>query len=115
MGVFSTDMKISSITESDILGFWLREKIFVRAEIVGANVSLSFTGTVAKYSGTELVLSRQPDEMSISLFCGTYNVFEPSADQDISTGWAPYRRVVQITTDGGAQCTLFELREPPIT
>ncbi len=104
-------MKISSATESDILGLWLRNQAFVRAEIVGGNVSLSFTGVVASYSETELVLSRPPDQMSISLFYGKHSIFEPAADAEHGAGWEPYRRVVQITTDGGAQCTLYELRE----
>ncbi len=101
-------MQISSATEQDILRLWLRESVFVRAEAVGANIGLSFTGVVARYSAAELVLSRSPDEMSISLLGGKCSVFEPGQNAE---GWERYRRIVQIITDGGAQCTLYELRE----
>ncbi len=94
----------------DLLELWEREKTSVRAEVIAANISLSFTGQVVRHSTIELVLTRGYDEMSISLFCGSYEVFEPSIGKGAS---ARYRRVVQITTDGGGQCTLYELCEPP--
>jgi hypothetical protein len=99
----------------NLLELWEREKTFVRAEVIGANISLWFTGVVVRRSTIELVLARDSDELSISLFCGNYKVFEPSVRGSAEAAWERYKRVVQITTDGGAQCTLYELKEcPPV-
>jgi hypothetical protein len=97
----------------DLLELWEREKTFVRTEVIGASISLWFTGVVAKRSMSELVLARDSDELSISLFCGSYKVFEPSVRGAAEPPWDRYKRVVQFTTDGGAQCTLYELKECP--
>jgi hypothetical protein len=97
----------------DLFELWERERTFVRADVIGTNIGLSFTGVVARHSTVELVLARESDELSISLFFGTYKVFEPSASDSPEPAWAHYRRVVQLTTDGGGQCTLYELKGPP--
>jgi hypothetical protein len=104
-------MHISVPSENNLLAYWQREKILLRAEVVGANVSLWFTGIVARHSTVELVLARDSDELSISLFCGAHKVFEPQSKENPIEGWASFKRVVQITTDGGAQCTIYELIE----
>lgn len=99
----------------DLLELWERERAFVRAEVIGAHISLSFTGVVARHSTVELVLARDSDELSISLFFGSYNIFEPSVVGSSEPAWEHYKRVVQINTDGGGQCTLYELKEcPPV-
>ena len=102
-------MKISTSDTSDLLDYWHHEKTHLRAEIIGGHVSFWFTGTVARYSTVELVLARDFDELSISLFSGTFNVFEPSSKKPPVDGWSSFKRVVQIATDGGAQCTIYEL------
>ena len=94
----------------DLCEKWLATGAFIRAEVVGANVSLSFTGVLSRFSTVEIVLARNSDELSISTFFGSYQVFEPHEGAD-SGSWGRYVRVVQITTDGGAQCHLYELRE----
>ncbi|MGH9752314.1 MAG: hypothetical protein ACREA2_05970 [Blastocatellia bacterium] len=97
----------------DLLELWEREKTFLRAEVIGGNISLWFTGVVARRSVSELVLARDSDELSISLFFESYKIFEPSVRGSADPVWERYKRVVQITTDGGAQCTLYELKECP--
>jgi hypothetical protein len=89
---------------------WLLNKTPVRAEVVGGHVSLWFTGTVSRCAMTNLVLERGTDELSISLFCCKYRLVEPPANIEPEGAWQQYRRIVQVQTDGGASCTLYELR-----
>ncbi len=104
-------MKIVADGHENLLASWLQQNTFVRVEVVGANVSLSFTGVLARYSTTEIVIARGSDELSISTFFGSCSVTEGPEVADQPGFWDVYRRVVHVTTDGGAQCHLYELRD----
>ncbi|NQD36090.1 hypothetical protein HPT27_03575 [Permianibacter sp. IMCC34836] len=103
-------MEIHAPGNEDLLARWKRNHTFLRVEVVGANVALSFTGVLERYSPTEIVVSRNSDELSISTFCGAYSINEGPIEPDPEGFWQTYRRVVQVTTDGGAQCHIYELR-----
>jgi hypothetical protein len=94
----------------NLLNVWKRNHTVIYVEITVGHVSMKFTGQLVHYSGIELILSQTEGELSISLFCGKYRVFEPSDDNLTSEHWIKYRRTIQITTDGGAVCTLHEQR-----
>ena len=104
-------MQILAANKEDLLARWSRDHTFLRVEAIGANIALSFTGTLVRYSSIELVFGRNSDELSVSTFFGTYRVSEGPAEPDASGFWHTYRRVVQVNTDGGAQCHIYELRE----
>lgn len=52
----------------DLCAQWLATSAFIRAEVVGANVSVCFTGVISRFKSTEIVLARGADELSISTF-----------------------------------------------
>jgi len=104
-------MEIQAPGNGDLLAHWKRNHTFLRVEVVGANVALSFTGVLVRHSPTEIVVCRNSDELSISTFFGTCSVNEGPVDPDLQGFWKTYRRVVQVTTDGGAQCHIYELRD----
>ncbi len=104
-------MDICSNQGENILQRWFDRQCLIRAELISGNVSLSFTGTVARFNNIEVVLQREIDEMSVSLFAASCKVMEPRQGQEAEGPWKFYRLIVQIQTDGGAQCVLHELRE----
>jgi hypothetical protein len=93
-----------------LLKKWQRERTPIEVEITVGHVWMTFAGTVAHHSGIELVLANPDGEFSISLFCGSFRVIQPPEDWPEQAPWDRYRRVLQITTDGGASCTLLERR-----
>jgi hypothetical protein len=103
-------MKVVAKDGTDLLAFWKQESTLLRVELISGHVFVSFTGTVFDYTNIELVISRDLDEMSISLFCGKFNLIELSPESANEEIWQKYVRVVQIVTDAGAQCTIHELR-----
>jgi hypothetical protein len=104
-------MKILARDGTDVLDRWQREATPLAVEIVGAHVFVSFRATVASHSRIEIVLTMaEGGEASISLFGGTANVLEPTREEAAQPAWREIARVVQIHTDGGAQCTLVEAR-----
>jgi len=106
-------MQIISDDGENVLEQWLKCKTLLRVEVVGAPISLSFTGILVRFSLTEIVVARNADELSISTFCGACRMFCPTEQQVSESFWQQYRRVVQVTTDGGAQCHIYALRELP--
>ncbi len=108
-------MKIVTKDGEDLLEFWHGNRSTLQAEIIGGHVALTFTGNLARYNTVEIVLARGSDELSISTFCGSYRVLPAPAQAEPAGFWQRYRRGVQIDTDGGAQCTIFELCDDPAT
>src|SRR5688572_30244949 len=53
----------------EILQRWLAERSILDVEITVGHVSMRFTGHVKYLSATELLLSNDGGELSISLFC----------------------------------------------
>lgn len=104
-------MHILSADNEDLIARWSRDRTFLRVEAVGANIALSFTGVLLRHSPTELVFGRNSDELSVSTFFGRHSLTEGPAEPDESGFWQTYRRVVQVNTDGGAQCHIYELRD----
>jgi hypothetical protein len=99
-----------SMASHPILEQWKLDDVVIDAEITVGHVWMAFTGRIAYLSSTELVLSHPDGELSISLFCGSGRAIEPAANSDKVEFWAKYRQVFQVTTDGGAICTLHERR-----
>jgi hypothetical protein len=98
---------------ADLAALWLRERTRLRVEIVGGHVFVALHGVVAAESNIELVIAHgDGDEASISLFCCTHRVIEPTPEEAATEAWRGVSRVVQIQTDGGAQCTIAELAPP---
>ena len=81
---------------------WHSRKCYVRAEFTAGNISVWFTGQVAYHSAIELILERDGDELSLSLFCAKWRTFVPPSDSG-------YIRVVVVETDGDTTCTLHEI------
>jgi hypothetical protein len=91
---------------------WERENAILRAEFVSGNISVTFTGRVIYQSATELRLARFDDEMSISLFFAKVKFFNKveGSPATVSHFQDNYASVVRITTDAGATCMVYELR-----
>lgn len=103
-------MRLLDAAGTDLGALWLRDGTRLRVEIVGAHVFVALHGVVTSLSLTELVVANGGgDEASISLFGGTCRVIEPTRAEAATEAWRGVRRVVQIHTDGGAQCTIAEL------
>lgn len=98
--------------ETTLFERWKCEKRLLRAEVISGNISLTFTGVVKNYSLTELRLARDEDELSISLFCGQYTYIGAiDGTEEAKQYFAEnYECVMQITTDAGASCTIYEMR-----
>src|SRR5580765_2615705 len=94
---------------SDILQRWQAERSVLDVEITVGHVWMRFTGRVTYLSTTELVLSHESGELSISLFCAGSKRIEPREGSQAEY-WKKYRRVLQVTTDGGAVCMISERR-----
>jgi hypothetical protein len=101
-------MEIIDTQRRNLLQVWQSQQVRIRAEFTAGNISVWFTGYVASYSPIELVLARDDDEVSISLFCGKYHVFEPDPT-DSKGRWKGFQRAVVVTTDANTACTLYEL------
>ncbi|GAA4441620.1 hypothetical protein [Bremerella cremea] len=87
---------------------WKSQRRAIRAEFSAGNISVWFTGYVESYSETEIVLARDSDQVSISLFCANFRVIEPDGSSS-GIQWQGFSRVVVITTDANTACTLCEL------
>lgn len=97
----------------EIFDRWRRERILLQAVFIGANVGLTFTGRIAETGCAELRLVRDGDELSISLL-GAKMKFINSIESPASAKEyfeSNYVRVLQITIDSGATCTIFEMRD----
>src|SRR5262245_15597943 len=96
------------MSSRDIFEEWKHAGTVIDVEITVGHVWMSFTGRVTYTCRTEVILSHEDGELSISLFCcPRHRVIEPRSDSEADF-WKKYRRVVQVTTDGGAVCTLHE-------
>jgi hypothetical protein len=95
--------------QGELLQRWQAERSTLDVEITVGHVWMHFTGRVTYLCRTELVLSHADGELSISLFCAGAKRIEPRAGSTADY-WTKYRQVLQITTDGGAICTVSERR-----
>jgi hypothetical protein len=92
-----------------ILQRWQVERSVRDVEITVGHIWMRFTGHVAYLSGIELVLAHPEGELSVSLFCAGTKRIEPR-EGSAAEYWKKYRQVLQISTDGGAVCTISERR-----
>ncbi len=95
--------------DGEILSCWESEGAVIDAEITVGHVWMEFSGRVTYLKGTELVLAHHDGELSISLFVAGVKRIEPR-EGSLAEHWKKYARVLQVTTDGGAVCTLSERR-----
>lgn len=91
----------------EILRRWQAERSVLDVEITVGHVWMRFTGRVTSVSNIELVLSHPQGELSISLFFAGAKLIEPR-DGSQADYWKTYRRALQISTDGGAVCTISD-------
>src|SRR3954465_1754509 len=91
----------------EILQRWQAERSVLDAEITVGHVWMQFTGRVTYLCATELVLSHEDGELSISLFCAGVKRIEPREGSQAEY-WKKYRQVLQVSTDGNAVCTISE-------
>ena len=103
-------MRIITRDGSDLVDRWFREQAAVRVEVIAGNIAASLTGVVEQYSSTEILVVRGADRISVSLFCGKYDLIEPAVPSEPNPSWRGMYPIVQIVTDGGASCTLYEVR-----
>ncbi len=96
-----------------ILESWRRKGSLLQAVFIGGNVGLTFTGRLVETGCAELRLIRDDDELSISLLgAGIECLDEIKAPESAKEYFeSKYVRVLQITIDSGATCTIYELRE----
>jgi hypothetical protein len=93
----------------EILKRWHAERFVLDVEITVGHVSMCFTGRVTFLSTIELVIAHPEGELSISLFCAGTKRIGPK-EGSAAEYWKKYRQVLQVTTDGGAVCTISERR-----
>jgi len=98
---FGVSPMIHDSDGTDILADWMKRQCAIRAEFTAGNISVWFTGRVSYHSRTELILERDGDELSLSLFCGAWRVISPPEGSG-------YARVVVVTTDANTACTLYK-------
>ena len=92
-----------------LLQRWMTERSVLDVEITVGHVWMRFTGRITYLCTIELVLSHEEGELSISLFCADTKRIEPREGSQAEY-WKKYRRVLQVSTDGGAVCTISERR-----
>jgi len=93
----------------EILQRWQAERSVLDVEITVGHVWMCLTGRVTHLSTIELVIAHPEGELSISLFCAGTKRIEPKEGSSAEY-WKKYRQVLQVTTDGGAVCTISERR-----
>jgi hypothetical protein len=101
-------MEILSESGDDLLALWSAKQTWLRVEVVSGNVAFWFSGVVVSYSNVEIVIGKDTDQLSISTFFATCRIFRPPGGNPSTPSRADYGHVVQIVTDGGAQCTIYE-------
>ena len=95
--------------KGEILQRWQAERSVLDVEITVGHVWMRFTGRITYLCTTELVLSHEDGELSISLFCAGAKRIEPREGSQAEY-WKKYAQVLQVLTDGGAVCTISERR-----
>ena len=93
---------------NSLLARWKSERTPLRVELLSGNVSTSLHGIVAEFSSIEVVIVGETGRLSASLFFAEYKLLYGKASAETHPQWAGRYPVLQILTDGGAHCTLYE-------
>lgn len=91
--------------EYQYLQRWQSNRSVLEIEITVGHVWMQFTGRITHLRATEMVMAHESGELSISLFCANANLIEPSGQVNHKS-WKQFASVMQIETDGGANCTI---------
>jgi hypothetical protein len=97
-------------SDGEILQRWQAERSVLDVEITVGHVWMRLTGRVTYLRSTELVISHEDGELSISLFFADTKAIEPRQGSH-EEYWKKYRQVLQVVTDAGAVCTICERRD----
>jgi hypothetical protein len=92
---------------------WRRKSSLLQAVFIGRNAGLTFTGRLVKTGCAELRMIRDDDELSINLLGARIECIEKIKAPESAKEYfeSKYARVLHITIDSGATCTMYELRE----